>query len=197
MSPQTARLPQRSPPTSFPCPTLALRAFLATQRSRRGAFFALLRPFGCGAIRPWLRIAVRARIGAASSERATPWTKKSPPCPSGRSLRITKSNRLGRTFSMNWLCMATAPWTTSLIRVPCPLRMPRLLRSNPPSTLCPASFSTPRLEADLPTSCDPSSISSIARPSALNANSTTMKPRNGLAGRTRRLGNPDRSNWSD
>ena len=31
------------------------------QTSRREAFFALLRPFGCGAIRPWLEIAVRPR----------------------------------------------------------------------------------------------------------------------------------------
>ena len=61
MSPQAARLPQRFPPTSFPCPTLTLRAFLATQRSPREALFALLRPFGCSAIRPWLGIAVRPR----------------------------------------------------------------------------------------------------------------------------------------
>jgi hypothetical protein len=61
MSPQAARLPQRFLPTSFPCPTLTLRAFLAQQTSRREAFFALLRPFGCSAIRPWLRIAVRPR----------------------------------------------------------------------------------------------------------------------------------------
>lgn len=49
--------------------------------------------------------------------------------------------------------MATAPWTTSLIRVPCSLRMPRLLRSNPPSTLCPASFSTSASRPIYPTSC--------------------------------------------
>jgi hypothetical protein len=61
MSPQAARLPQRLPSTSFPSPALTLRAFLARQTSRREAFFASLRPFGCGAIRPCLEIAVRPR----------------------------------------------------------------------------------------------------------------------------------------
>ncbi|TXT42411.1 MAG: hypothetical protein FD139_3619 [Methylocystaceae bacterium] len=59
MTPKAARLPQRVPPTSFPCPTLKRRAFLAVQRSRWEASSAALRPFGCVAIRPWLEIAVR------------------------------------------------------------------------------------------------------------------------------------------
>lgn len=61
MSPQTARLPQRESPTSFPCPARIAPAIPRAQTSRRLTSSALLRPFGCVAVRPWLGIAVRPR----------------------------------------------------------------------------------------------------------------------------------------
>jgi hypothetical protein len=72
MSPQAARLPQRFPPTSFPCPTLTLWAFLAAQRNRSGSVlrFALTLRVRRDSPVAWDRC--QAAIGAASSEKAKP-----------------------------------------------------------------------------------------------------------------------------
>jgi hypothetical protein len=195
MTPQAARLPQRSSPTSFPFPMLALRAFLARQRSRREASFALFRPFGCGAIRPWLEIA-GGRDRRGPQRKTSVMTMNSPLSPLGPLLSTMKLHLLLRIFWTNWLRTAIAPWTTNQIRAPCPLLTPRPLRSSPPSKLCPTSFSIPVSRPIFPTSGGHSSISFIARRCASTANSTTTKPHSAVRSPNRMARKSARSNLS-
>jgi hypothetical protein len=112
MTPQAARLLQRSPADFFfPCPMRALRAFLADERSRRVAFFALLRPCGCDAIRPRLEIAVgRDRHGLKRIDMNNQFAS--------HSLKTIAPGRSSpfRIFWTNWLRTAIASWTTNRIR---------------------------------------------------------------------------------
>ena len=74
----------------------------------------------------------------------------SPPCPSTRSLRITKLHRPLRIFSMNSPCTAIAPSKTTQTPVPYPLPTPRPLRSRSAVEASSGLFIDTRLEADLP-----------------------------------------------